>query len=96
MGRSTQHEASDGPQLRGLGHGLYVEWRSSGGPKGLCGFDSAQPGPIQELSQVDGDVPSTCLVQEVALAMDRIYADHAATTPLLPEAYAAMGPWLTN
>ncbi len=28
--------------------------------------------------------------------MDRIYADHAATTPLLPEAYAAMGPWLTN
>lgn len=28
--------------------------------------------------------------------MDRIYLDHAATTPLLPEAREAMFPWLTD
>jgi len=28
--------------------------------------------------------------------MDRIYLDHAATTPLLPEARAAMEPWLSR
>jgi len=28
--------------------------------------------------------------------MDRIYLDHAATTPMLPEAKAAMEPWLSH
>ncbi len=41
-----------------------------------------------------GDFPAKTMVQEAVVT--RIYADHAATTPLVPDAQVAMLPWLSS